>query len=80
MYYPIIFGDSCQTLGATQDDDLLCCVLQVIYTLLMPSQYNLTEETVLFTKAFIESGGVMLVLKALTQNDFMSGADNKSKR
>lgn len=46
----------------------------------MPSQYNLTEETVLFTKAFIESGGVMLVLKALTQNDFMSGADNKSKR
>ena len=46
----------------------------------MPSQFTVTEDTILFTKAFIESGGVMFVLKALTQNDFMSGADNKSKR
>ncbi|XP_067944193.1 ubiquitin carboxyl-terminal hydrolase 9X-like [Watersipora subatra] len=55
-------------------------MLEVIYSLLMPAEPIIKEETVAFIVTFIESGGVSLVLKALTQNDFMTGADTQYKR
>ncbi|XP_044752373.1 probable ubiquitin carboxyl-terminal hydrolase FAF-X [Coccinella septempunctata] len=53
--------------------------LEVLYAMLMPA-LDLTEKTYEFQYCFMTSGFAHLFLEMLTKNNFMSGADNATKR
>ncbi|KAK9879631.1 hypothetical protein WA026_006697 [Henosepilachna vigintioctopunctata] len=54
--------------------------LEVLYAMLMPALDSLSEKTYEFQYCFMTSGFAHLFLEMLTKNNFMSGADNATKR
>lgn len=53
--------------------------LEVLYAMLMPA-LDLSEKSYEFQYCFMTSGFAHLFLEMLTKNNFMSGADNATKR
>ncbi|XP_066261614.1 ubiquitin carboxyl-terminal hydrolase 9X [Euwallacea similis] len=54
--------------------------LEVLYAMLMPAMDTLSEKTYDFQYSFITSGEAHLFLEMLTKNNFMSSADNITRR
>ncbi|XP_008200473.2 probable ubiquitin carboxyl-terminal hydrolase FAF-X isoform X3 [Tribolium castaneum] len=54
--------------------------LEVLYAMLMPAIEPLSEKTYEFQYSFMTSGEAHLFLEMLTKNNFMSSADNVTRR
>lgn len=54
--------------------------MEVLYTMLMPAMDTLSEKTYDFQYSFITSGEAHIFLEMLTKNNFMSSADNITRR
>lgn len=54
--------------------------LEVLYAMLMPSTDSLSDRTYEFQYSFITSGKAHVFLEMLTKNNFMTNADNFTKR